>query len=110
MLRSSPWEFPLGDRSALVAPSLPSLSSCAALSANGTILAMMTRATSQGEWSYELNGALVLKNVMEQNCHTGPRRLTLKPCVYSSSQTAYPLEEVTIYLGQLYLQVVKNLK
>ena len=61
---------------------------------------MMARATSQGQWRDEFSGALVLKNVMEQNDHTGPKRLTFKPFVYSSSKTAYTLKWVTVYLGQ----------
>ena len=44
---------------------------------------MLTMATSQGQWSDELSGTLVLKNVMEQNYHTGPKNFTFKPCVYS---------------------------
>ena len=56
-------------------------------------------ATSQGQWSDELSGTLVLKNVMEQNYHTGPKNFTFKPCVYSQSMTAYPLEWMAVYLG-----------
>lgn len=60
---------------------------------------MLTMATSQGQWSDELSGTLVLKNVMEQNYHTGPKNFTFKPCVYSQSMTAYTLEWMTVYLG-----------